>query len=187
MGLKAQHPREERTQCPNSHRRTLGSKNGLRIFSRRQDSQGGWRGQGTGLLTHMQLDLSQTAEERDLVLCPDSDRASEGSVVPSLTSAFSVSSTFCPLISRWITLWAWRWARPWDKRAGQISCSGVGGKEQDGGRRLTLSPFRVRQRYRPYPPTARVQAELSWVCVCVENALACSGMWEGWIGAPSLP
>lgn len=33
--------------------------------------------------------------------------------VPSLTSAFSVSSTFWPLMSLWITLWAWRWERPW--------------------------------------------------------------------------
>lgn len=33
--------------------------------------------------------------------------------VPSLTSAFSVSRTFCPLISRWITLCWCRWLRPW--------------------------------------------------------------------------
>lgn len=32
--------------------------------------------------------------------------------VPSLTSAFSVSSTFWPLMSLWMTLWAWRWERP---------------------------------------------------------------------------
>lgn len=32
--------------------------------------------------------------------------------VPSLTSAFSVSSTFCPLMSRWMTWWACRWAKP---------------------------------------------------------------------------
>lgn len=34
-------------------------------------------------------------------------------VIPSLTSAFSVSKTFCPLMSRWITWWEWRWERPW--------------------------------------------------------------------------
>lgn len=33
--------------------------------------------------------------------------------IPSLTSAFSVSSTFWPLMSLWITLWAWRCERPW--------------------------------------------------------------------------
>lgn len=32
--------------------------------------------------------------------------------IPSLTSAFSVSRTFWPLMSLWITLWAWRWDRP---------------------------------------------------------------------------
>jgi hypothetical protein len=31
---------------------------------------------------------------------------------PSLTSAFSVSRTFCPLMSLWMTLCWWRWARP---------------------------------------------------------------------------
>lgn len=34
-------------------------------------------------------------------------------VIPSLTSAFSVSKTFCPLMSLWITWWEWRWERPW--------------------------------------------------------------------------
>lgn len=33
--------------------------------------------------------------------------------LPSLTSAFSVSKTFCPLMSLWITWWEWRWERPW--------------------------------------------------------------------------
>lgn len=32
---------------------------------------------------------------------------------PSLTSAFSVSRTFWPLMSRWMTWWACKWARPW--------------------------------------------------------------------------
>lgn len=32
---------------------------------------------------------------------------------PSLTSAFSVNRTFWPLMSRWMTWWACRWARPW--------------------------------------------------------------------------
>lgn len=36
-----------------------------------------------------------------------------GCVIPSLTSAFSVSKTFCPLMSLWITWWEWRWERPW--------------------------------------------------------------------------
>lgn len=66
-------------------------------------------------LAQMQLDLNQTFEGGDPVPRFDGKRASEGPTVPSLTSAFSVSSTFCPLMSRWITLWAWRWARPWDK------------------------------------------------------------------------
>lgn len=34
-------------------------------------------------------------------------------LLPSLTSAFSVSSTFWPLMSLWMTLWWWRWVRPW--------------------------------------------------------------------------
>lgn len=34
-------------------------------------------------------------------------------VIPSLTSAFSVSKTFCPFMSLWITWWEWRWERPW--------------------------------------------------------------------------
>lgn len=33
--------------------------------------------------------------------------------IPSLTSAFSVSRTFWPFMSLWMTLWAWRWERPW--------------------------------------------------------------------------
>lgn len=33
-------------------------------------------------------------------------------VIPSLTSAFSVSKTFCPFMSLWITWWEWRWERP---------------------------------------------------------------------------
>lgn len=32
--------------------------------------------------------------------------------LPSFTSAFSVNNTFCPLISLWITWWAWRCANP---------------------------------------------------------------------------
>lgn len=32
--------------------------------------------------------------------------------LPSFTSAFSVNNTFCPLISLWITWWAWRCAKP---------------------------------------------------------------------------
>lgn len=40
-------------------------------------------------------------------------RSREVFVIPSLTSAFSVSSTFWPLMSLWMTLWAWRWERPW--------------------------------------------------------------------------
>lgn len=51
--------------------------------------------------------------------------------VPSLTSAFSVSSTFCPLMSRWMTLWAWRWARPW---AGESETGlGAAGQGRGGG------------------------------------------------------
>lgn len=37
----------------------------------------------------------------------------ERGVLPSLTSAFSVSRTFWPLMSRWITWCACRWAKPW--------------------------------------------------------------------------
>lgn len=37
-------------------------------------------------------------------------------VLPSLTSAFSVSSTFWPLMSLWMTLCWWRWVRPWRKK-----------------------------------------------------------------------
>lgn len=111
----------------------------------------------------MQLDLSQTREEGDPAPWLDSGRASEGPTVPSLTSAFSVSSTFCPLISRWITLWAWRWARPWDKRAGRIThCAGRGGKEH-GGAKLAISPhFRVRPKAQTYSTTAGI---ILGVCV----------------------
>lgn len=35
---------------------------------------------------------------------------------PSLTSAFSVSRTFCPLMSLWMTLCWWRWVRPCRQR-----------------------------------------------------------------------
>lgn len=51
--------------------------------------------------------------------------------LPSLTSAFSVSSTFWPLMSLWMTLWAWRWERPWqgteDKRRmrGDLDAAGA--------------------------------------------------------------
>lgn len=34
-------------------------------------------------------------------------------LLPSFTSAFSVSNTFCPLMSRWITLCWCRWLKPW--------------------------------------------------------------------------
>lgn len=36
--------------------------------------------------------------------------------LPSFTSAFSVNNTFCPLISLWITWWAWRCANPCVKK-----------------------------------------------------------------------
>lgn len=59
---------------------------------------------------------------------------SEGVGIPSLTSAFSVSSTFCPLMSRWITLWAWRWARPWGSRGGRsLGVRGQGCEPRGGG------------------------------------------------------
>lgn len=47
--------------------------------------------------------------------------------LPSFTSAFSVNNTFCPLISLWITWWAWRWANPcMKKRRGRRGCSELG-------------------------------------------------------------
>lgn len=141
----------------------------------------------------MPLDLSQTPEQRDLILCLDSDRVSEGSIVPSLTSAFSVSSTFCPLISRWITLWAWRWARPWDKRweKSAVVLEWMGRWEETKGR-LALSPFRVRLGYKPHPPTAQVQTELSWVCVHAHahahgECISVLAWGKGWEGAPGSP
>lgn len=36
--------------------------------------------------------------------------------LPSFTSAFSVNNTFCPLISLWITWWAWRCASPCSRK-----------------------------------------------------------------------
>ena len=41
--------------------------------------------------------------------------------LPNLTSAFSVSKTFCPLMSRWITWWEWRWERPWKRNVQTIN------------------------------------------------------------------
>lgn len=38
---------------------------------------------------------------------------SSNPLLPSFTSAFSVSNTFCPLMSRWITLCWCRWLKPW--------------------------------------------------------------------------
>lgn len=54
---------------------------------------------------------------KGLLMAIDSGRATAHGMlcVPSLTSAFSVSKTFCPLISRWITLCWCRWLRPWRK------------------------------------------------------------------------
>lgn len=76
---------------------------------------------------------------RGLPFCPGAPGtpcASGGVNVPSLTSAFSVSSTFCPLMSRWITLWAWRWARPWGRRGGEPRCRRTRtGAEERGGHR----------------------------------------------------
>lgn len=47
--------------------------------------------------------------------------------LPSFTSAFSVNNTFCPLISLWITWWAWRWANPcMKKRRGRRGRSELG-------------------------------------------------------------
>ena len=44
---------------------------------------------------------------------PVPSHASGELYIPSLTSAFSVRRTFCPLMSRWITWWAWRWVNPY--------------------------------------------------------------------------
>lgn len=47
--------------------------------------------------------------------------------LPSFTSAFSVNNTFCPLISLWITWWAWRCANPCIKeKRGRRGCSELG-------------------------------------------------------------
>lgn len=47
--------------------------------------------------------------------------------LPSFTSAFSVNNTFCPLISLWITWWAWRCANPCiEEKRGRRGCSELG-------------------------------------------------------------
>lgn len=44
---------------------------------------------------------------------PPAASRSSNPLLPSFTSAFSVSNTFCPLMSRWITLCWCRWLKPW--------------------------------------------------------------------------
>lgn len=52
---------------------------------------------------------------------------------PNLTSAFSVSRTFWPLMSLWMTLWWWRWVRPCRRAVGEESWVERGYAEKDWG------------------------------------------------------
>lgn len=79
--------------------------------------------------------------------------------IPSLTSAFSVSSTFWPFMSLWMTLCAWRWERPWTqtkkskwcvKVTSSVDC-GCTNQIQSLTLRISLQMYAIQSSFRELP------------------------------------
>lgn len=72
------------------------------------------------LQSQLENENMRNDHEKTLIL-PGWYSASRCVLLPSLTSAFSVSKTFWPFMSRWITWWEWRWERPWKTNTSTMS------------------------------------------------------------------